>query len=90
MQIVFTVCKMAAIVMLIITGIVRLGQGKDITVFVLIFKFFELLRTREFSSFFGVRDLSTVLTYTHLDKNWVLISKGSSTLPSYHLLLTSH
>ena len=40
MQIVFTVCKMAAIVMLIITGIVRLGQGEDVTAFMLIFKFF--------------------------------------------------
>lgn len=72
--------------MLIITGIVRLGQGEDVTPFILIFKFSELLTTREFASFFGVRDLSTVLSYIHLDKNWVLISKGSSTLPSYHLL----
>ena len=30
MQIVFTVCKMAAIIMLIITGLVRLGQGKAV------------------------------------------------------------
>lgn len=28
MQIVFTVCKMLAIIMLIVTGIVRLGQGE--------------------------------------------------------------
>ena len=28
MQIVFTVCKMLAIVMLIVTGLVRLGQGE--------------------------------------------------------------
>lgn len=28
MQVIFTVCKMVAIFMLIITGLVRLGQGK--------------------------------------------------------------
>jgi len=32
MQIVFTVCKMLAIVMLIVTGLVRLGQGECVYV----------------------------------------------------------
>ena len=72
--------------MLIITGIVRLGQGEDITAFILIFKFFELLRTREFASFFGVRDSSTVLSYIFtLTKIGSLFPKG----PQHNDLITS-